>query len=409
MLNFLHLQNVGPSSEMRLDFAPRLNILTGDNGLGKSFLLDVAWWALTRNWPQYPALPNQPGPAHITYEVAGKTKPYTVTSAYTKAQWPLKQSRPPKAGVVIYVRVDGGFSVWDPVRNYYADREGRTLPAYHFSSQQVWDGLEIGGRRVGEGLERDWLYWQEARRPQFEILEKILQQLSAPGEYIAPGTPCRVFPGEGRDRPTLQMNGQTIPLVLASAGVKRILSLAYFLVWAWFEHRAEAELRAEAPEQRCVILFDEAETHLHPRWQRSLLPSLLSAFETLHHARQVETQMLLATHSPLILASLDDDFDQNRDQLFHLHLEDGQIKASGDMWEKQGEISNWLISDVFGLGAARSLAAEKVINAALSLMRGESDLPSGLQNRAQIHRRLQELLPADDSFWPHWLLSNQQP
>ena len=28
--------------------APRLNLITGDNGLGKSSLLDIAWWALTR-------------------------------------------------------------------------------------------------------------------------------------------------------------------------------------------------------------------------------------------------------------------------------------------------------------------------------------------------------------------------
>ena len=30
---------------MQLELAPRINLITGDNGLGKSFLLDVAWWA----------------------------------------------------------------------------------------------------------------------------------------------------------------------------------------------------------------------------------------------------------------------------------------------------------------------------------------------------------------------------
>ena len=50
MLEYLHLINVGPAPEMELRLAPRLNLLTGDNGLGKSFLLDVAWWALARRW-----------------------------------------------------------------------------------------------------------------------------------------------------------------------------------------------------------------------------------------------------------------------------------------------------------------------------------------------------------------------
>ncbi len=28
----------------------RLNIFTGDHGLDKSFVLDLAWWALTETW-----------------------------------------------------------------------------------------------------------------------------------------------------------------------------------------------------------------------------------------------------------------------------------------------------------------------------------------------------------------------
>jgi len=42
MLHRLHLKNVGPAPELALDpLARRLNLITGDNGLGKSFLLDV--------------------------------------------------------------------------------------------------------------------------------------------------------------------------------------------------------------------------------------------------------------------------------------------------------------------------------------------------------------------------------
>src|SRR5687767_1335534 len=51
MLESLHLKNVGPAPEMKMELAPRLNLITGDNGLGKTLLLDSAWWALTRTWP----------------------------------------------------------------------------------------------------------------------------------------------------------------------------------------------------------------------------------------------------------------------------------------------------------------------------------------------------------------------
>jgi predicted ATPase len=52
MLSFLGLNNVGPAPELKMQLGSRLNVITGDNGLGKSFLLEVAWWALTQTWLQ---------------------------------------------------------------------------------------------------------------------------------------------------------------------------------------------------------------------------------------------------------------------------------------------------------------------------------------------------------------------
>ena len=57
MLEYLHLKNVGPAPEMEMELAPRLNLITGDNGLGKTFLLDIAWWVLTRTWARVPVTP----------------------------------------------------------------------------------------------------------------------------------------------------------------------------------------------------------------------------------------------------------------------------------------------------------------------------------------------------------------
>ena len=47
LVSTLKLVDIGPAPQLELTLAPRLNVLTGDNGLGKSFLLDLAWWALT--------------------------------------------------------------------------------------------------------------------------------------------------------------------------------------------------------------------------------------------------------------------------------------------------------------------------------------------------------------------------
>ena len=54
-----------------------------------------------------------------------------------------------------------------------------------------------------------------------------------------------------------------------------------------------------------MVLFDEPETHLHPRWQRAILPSVLVAINTLRGKAGRAPQMLVATHSPLVAASLE--------------------------------------------------------------------------------------------------------
>ena len=46
-----------PRPTMEIHFKPRMNFLTGDNGLGKTFLLDIAWWVLTRTWARMPVIP----------------------------------------------------------------------------------------------------------------------------------------------------------------------------------------------------------------------------------------------------------------------------------------------------------------------------------------------------------------
>jgi DNA repair ATPase RecN len=74
MLEYLKLKNVALAPELQVNFAPRFNLIASDNGLGKSFLLDLAWWALTRTWTQIVALPSSSKKATIEYIVKGKAK-----------------------------------------------------------------------------------------------------------------------------------------------------------------------------------------------------------------------------------------------------------------------------------------------------------------------------------------------
>src|SRR6516225_2757054 len=106
MLKSLKLQGVGPVEGLSASFGERLNVLTGDNGLGKSFLLDVCFWALTGTWPGgRTALPLPNGKKQaptISYQVVGKTgKPKDRNHEFDfhSQTWKKPQGRPVMPGL----------------------------------------------------------------------------------------------------------------------------------------------------------------------------------------------------------------------------------------------------------------------------------------------------------------------
>lgn len=420
MLEHLHLTNVGPAPELRMELAPRLNLITGDNGLGKSFLLDLAWWALTRSWAGYPARP-QPGrvEATIGFAFEGKSGRLAYESAFDRRQQAWrgrgKVGRPANPGLVLYAQVDGGFALWDPARNYWRTVDDKEQPdrpaAYVFGPREVWDGLVRDGAPLCNGLVRDWASWQKERGRAFDLLKAALLEMSpSPDEPLAPGELTRISLADVRDMPTLKMPyGEDTPIVQASAGMRRISALVYLLVWAWEEHQRAAALLGEPPTRQITFLVDELDTHLHPRWQRVVLRALLDVVVQLMAGAEAKVQVLAATHSPLVLASVEPYFDPERDALWHLRLQDGGVVLEREPWAKQGDVLGWLVSETFGLDQARSVEAEEAIEAAEAFMRHDlAALPRHLRTRPAIHARLQQLLPGHDPFWPRWLVETGQ-
>ena len=203
MLKSLKLHGVGPASNLgQLEFAPRLNFLTGDNGLGKSFLLDISWWVLTRTWARnvsaspHSAVPSPSIEYAYTKTTVGDFTDKSVFQRETQT-WSVKQGRPSIPGVVIYAGVDGSFSAWDPARNYWNDKtnsQPERPRSFNFSPESVWNGLDgAGGIRHCNGLIQDWVLWQRGRDSAFTDLVKVLEELSPSShEKLEPGDPVRV-------------------------------------------------------------------------------------------------------------------------------------------------------------------------------------------------------------------------
>ncbi len=364
MIDCITLKHVGPALSMKISFAPGLNILTGDNGLGKTFILDIAWRVLTRTWPGLPLLPQRGRNIQPSIEYARYDRPQPVKISYDfKIQrWTGDNKQDLQCNaLVLYVRADGGVSVWDTAKNSFQQpsaAEYSQPEAYHFSPREILDGMAKGDKVQCNGIIRDWITWQYQKKDIFETFTRVLETLSPDTcEVIRPGEPVRISVEDARDIPSVILPYGTIPITHTSSGIQRTLSLAYLMVWTWNEHREASNLLNREPANRMVILFDEVEAHLHPKWQRTFMPALFEAVELLESALNV--QVIASTHAPLVLASVETEFCEDRDKIISFELQNRTVCVNEIPWAMQGDVVNWLVSETFGLRQARSRVAHR--------------------------------------------------
>ncbi|KHN57054.1 hypothetical protein OI70_09995 [Dickeya fangzhongdai] len=422
MIHELSLANVGPASTMHLTFGNRLNLLTGDNGLGKSFLLDIIWWALTRRWPAevnpklvagkkaLPAFGLAGEEASIAFSFAGKVKTeryeshYESTYARREQSWTGRAGRPTNPGLVLYAMADGSFAVWDPHRNYWRTQDGidvqERVPAYVLNPTEVWDGLPGDERSwLCNGLIRDIASWQKEKGAAFKHLNAVLKVLSPSiTEVLSLGELTRISLDDVREIPTLRMPYQKdVPVLHASSGMRRILALAYFLVWAWEEHQRAASIVGEDVSPQITFLIDEVESHLHPSWQRSIVPALLKVMGKLNAKAQV--QLITTTHSPLVMTSVEPLFDGSRDAWFDLDFLHGAVVLERREFEKHGDVTNWLTSEAFDLKSGRPLEYERLVEDAAKLL-NKSDASE--KELDAMYQQLLAALDVKDEFLFRW-------
>jgi hypothetical protein len=170
-------------------------------------------------------------------------------------------------------------------------------------------------------------------------------------------------------------------------------------VWAWEEHKIQAKQSGKKEERQMVVIIDEVEAHLHPKWQRVILPALLGIAGDLH--AELSLQLLVATHSPLVLASSEPVFDPNQDKLFSLDMDSsGSVNFKEVPFEIRGSIDSWLSSTVFKLNHPGSPEREEAIREALRLQEAKSPTKREVEAATD---QLRNFLAPEDPFWARWV------
>jgi hypothetical protein len=131
------------------------------------------------------------------------------------------------------------------------------------------------------------------------------------------------------------------------------LSLGYQTTLAWTIDLA-TRLYERYPNSRnplaepAIVLVDEIDLHLHPRWQRQIMKYLTEHFPN--------TQFIATAHSPLMVQAATDA------NLAVLHEKDGQVVIENQpRFVKSWRVDQILTSELFGVTSARSPDIERLI------------------------------------------------
>lgn len=410
MLRRLTIDHVGPTDHLEADFGSRLNILTGDNSLGKSFLLDVVYWSLTKGQGRDPLpVPPTKGKPRIESLRGGRdSRPEVGEYSSSSQSWTICGTDKPQLPELIFYSGSQGevrLSHSPLYREAWLVGTGHFHFDHMFSTENIRDGLRSpdGKHPVCNGLVVDWTLWQNSRdgtreSALFNALKECAKAICDPDDQITFDVPQKVFLEDSRQFPTLSIRGTLSPEPTWSASLKRVLGWAYLLVWSWYEVQQNCRLMGRSPTGGIILIIDEIETHLHPTWQRRILPALLEVVKAL--APEANVQLFVTTHSPLVLASLEPLFDPDQDRLFHFEQTDHGVEFETLPWANHGDAANWLTSPVFGLSQARSVEAEKAVSDAQKFMLSDR---SDATRHVEIHGRLRRLLTPEDRYWNRWV------
>jgi predicted ATP-binding protein involved in virulence len=127
--------------------------------------------------------------------------------------------------------------------------------------------------------------------------------------------------------------GTKLPFDVLPDGLRAIIG---WLVHALVMMDVWLQGKGDPTDTEVVFLLDEIESHLHPAWQRKILPAFQRLFP--------KAQIFVATHSPFVIASL------NHGWIHSLKMEaNGTVKIEKPKAASQGDSYISVVEDIMGV------------------------------------------------------------
>lgn len=159
----------------------------------------------------------------------------------------------------------------------------------------------------------------------------------------------------------VRANGKVTPVEWLSDGYRAVFAMTVDIMRELLDHYSSLELA------QAVVLIDEIETHLHPRWKMQVMRSLRRAFP--------RVQFIATTHDPLCLRGMDDG-----EIVVLQRTADERIVQLADLPSVQGMTAEQILtSDLFGLASTADPDVERVLGTIQSPAVSSEALPAGAQ------------------------------
>ena len=325
-IKHLELTNFRIFERATFDFRPGMNLLIGINGVGKSSVLDALRMLLSHALPEFTASRNRGLSFDIDDITIGRsgliTELYFESDGFSASQLireqrekyiPVKEQEGQVRGQTYDAGENSRFTVHkghisdiktateQPLTVYFSTR--RSFPIMKAPSKRSSAGGQAAAF-AGALLRRylhlrefaEWWLAQEvlSRENADPIAIRQLEILAnAVTRFLESYTNLQAV---DEPEPTLLLdkNGITLDVRQLSDGERGILALVFDL--ARRLSLANPELDDPLQDGKGIVLIDELDLHLHPRWQRTVVEKLTKTFPN--------CQFIATTHSPFIIQSL---------------------------------------------------------------------------------------------------------
>jgi predicted ATPase len=296
----LSAQNIGLFSQLNIQFNPRMNILIGKNGSGKTSILRLITYCLSESTDNL---------IHSRWR--------SLAEVWAETYW---KGKPYKSGFSLKEKVNEGyrqlpFSSENPFQNPFSLAPNNL---YVIGASRYFDYKRIEGmKREAVGEERKQYYrkhaiqfldgtllpdikqwminryfsidkdWAEIQRQNWEHIMSLLPT-------FAPAEMDFQFVRIERDlEPIFKLNGKACYLEELASSFKSVLAIVFSII-DWCEGVNEG-IEQRMQNAWGTVLIDEVDAHLHPEWQTQIIKHLKTLFP--------QIQLIVTTHSPLVIAS----------------------------------------------------------------------------------------------------------